>query len=160
MRAVSSCQCQASGSVMHTQLMAAFRKQRGSVSALTGTALGHSLCVCVCLCACTCIKNMAGADTCACLCLQKKSYVLVMADPDAPSRSNPVAAHWRHWLVANIQVQLFFKHFCQALCVCVSAVVTRAAFSDWIRKSLQIYEVVETPHFPPITTTTTITPPL
>ncbi|XP_075895205.1 phosphatidylethanolamine-binding protein 4 isoform X1 [Nelusetta ayraudi] len=34
---------------------------------------------------------------------EKKPYVLVMADPDAPSRSNPVAAHWRHWLVANIQ---------------------------------------------------------
>lgn len=34
------------------------------------------------------------------------------------------------------------------VCVCVSAVVTRAAFSDWIRKSLQIYEVVENPHFP------------
>lgn len=33
---------------MHTQLMAAFRKQTGSVSAVTGTALGQSQCVCWC----------------------------------------------------------------------------------------------------------------
>ncbi|XP_024908916.1 phosphatidylethanolamine-binding protein 4 isoform X2 [Cynoglossus semilaevis] len=32
-----------------------------------------------------------------------KTYVLVMVDPDAPSRSNPKAAYWRHWLVTDIQ---------------------------------------------------------
>ncbi|EDL35930.1 phosphatidylethanolamine-binding protein 4 isoform a precursor [Mus musculus] len=29
-------------------------------------------------------------------------YLLVMVDPDAPSRSNPVMKYWRHWLVSNI----------------------------------------------------------
>ncbi|XP_072122605.1 phosphatidylethanolamine-binding protein 4 [Mobula birostris] len=29
-------------------------------------------------------------------------YVLIMVDPDAPSKSNPVFRHWRHWLVTNI----------------------------------------------------------
>lgn len=31
-----------------------------------------------------------------------KSYVLMMIDPDAPSRDNPTAAPIRHWLVVNI----------------------------------------------------------
>lgn len=30
-------------------------------------------------------------------------YVLVMVDPDAPSRYNPTARFWRHWLVTDIQ---------------------------------------------------------
>ncbi|XP_037064313.1 phosphatidylethanolamine-binding protein 4 isoform X1 [Peromyscus leucopus] len=30
-------------------------------------------------------------------------YVLVMVDPDAPSRADPQMRYWRHWLVANIQ---------------------------------------------------------
>ncbi|XP_029916194.1 phosphatidylethanolamine-binding protein 4 [Myripristis murdjan] len=34
---------------------------------------------------------------------QRKNYVLMMVDPDAPSRSNPAAANWRHWLVVDIQ---------------------------------------------------------
>ncbi|XP_049905938.1 phosphatidylethanolamine-binding protein 4 [Epinephelus moara] len=34
---------------------------------------------------------------------KKKMYVLVMVDPDAPSRTKPTAAFWRHWLVANVQ---------------------------------------------------------
>ncbi|KAI5746874.1 hypothetical protein M8J77_008441 [Diaphorina citri] len=29
-------------------------------------------------------------------------YTLVMTDPDAPSRQNPKAREWRHWLVVNI----------------------------------------------------------
>ncbi|XP_051897188.1 phosphatidylethanolamine-binding protein 4 isoform X2 [Pristis pectinata] len=29
-------------------------------------------------------------------------YVLIMVDPDAPSRSNPKFRYWRHWLVTNI----------------------------------------------------------
>lgn len=29
-------------------------------------------------------------------------YVLVMTDPDAPSRSNPKFREWHHWLVGNI----------------------------------------------------------
>ncbi|XP_058116753.1 protein D3-like [Anopheles ziemanni] len=29
-------------------------------------------------------------------------YTLVMADPDAPSRSNPEMRSWKHWLVGNI----------------------------------------------------------
>ncbi|XP_077456973.1 phosphatidylethanolamine-binding protein 4 [Stigmatopora argus] len=32
-----------------------------------------------------------------------KEYLLVMVDPDAPSRGNPKMAHWRHWLVVNVQ---------------------------------------------------------
>ncbi|XP_060787312.1 phosphatidylethanolamine-binding protein 4 [Neoarius graeffei] len=31
-----------------------------------------------------------------------KKYVLMMVDPDAPSRTNPTRAHWRHWLLADI----------------------------------------------------------
>ncbi|XP_069872106.1 phosphatidylethanolamine-binding protein 4 [Dipodomys merriami] len=31
------------------------------------------------------------------------NYVLVMVDPDAPSRSNPKARFWRHWMVADIK---------------------------------------------------------
>ncbi|KAM7416555.1 hypothetical protein PAMA_018559 [Pampus argenteus] len=34
---------------------------------------------------------------------KKKMYVLVMIDPDAPSRTKPTSAHWRHWLVVDIQ---------------------------------------------------------
>ncbi|XP_026199012.1 phosphatidylethanolamine-binding protein 4 [Anabas testudineus] len=34
---------------------------------------------------------------------KKKMYVLVMVDPDAPSRTKPTSAFWRHWLVVNIQ---------------------------------------------------------
>ncbi|XP_068166998.1 phosphatidylethanolamine-binding protein 4 [Antennarius striatus] len=34
---------------------------------------------------------------------KNKKYVLVMVDPDAPSHSNPTLAHWRHWLVIDIQ---------------------------------------------------------
>ncbi|XP_048186388.1 phosphatidylethanolamine-binding protein 4 isoform X2 [Perognathus longimembris pacificus] len=30
-------------------------------------------------------------------------YILVMVDPDAPSRLNPKARFWRHWLVADIK---------------------------------------------------------
>ncbi|KAL3863640.1 hypothetical protein ACJMK2_005389 [Sinanodonta woodiana] len=29
-------------------------------------------------------------------------YTLVMIDPDAPSRVNPVSGEWQHWLVTNI----------------------------------------------------------
>ncbi|EFA04147.2 protein D2 [Tribolium castaneum] len=29
-------------------------------------------------------------------------YTLVMTDPDAPSRKNPKAKEWNHWLVGNI----------------------------------------------------------
>uniref|UniRef100_A0A7M4F7U3 Phosphatidylethanolamine binding protein 4 n=1 Tax=Crocodylus porosus TaxID=8502 RepID=A0A7M4F7U3_CROPO len=34
---------------------------------------------------------------------KNKSYVLIMADPDAPSRSDPKFRFWRHWLVIDIQ---------------------------------------------------------
>ncbi|XP_072410010.1 phosphatidylethanolamine-binding protein 4 [Chiloscyllium punctatum] len=29
-------------------------------------------------------------------------YILIMADPDAPSKENPKYRFWRHWLVTNI----------------------------------------------------------
>lgn len=32
-----------------------------------------------------------------------KKYVLMMVDPDAPSRSKPTRAYWRHWLVVNVK---------------------------------------------------------
>lgn len=38
----------------------------------------------------------SGAD-------KRKTYVLMMVDPDAPNRANPTSAHWRHWLVVNIK---------------------------------------------------------
>ncbi|XP_076007235.1 phosphatidylethanolamine-binding protein 4 [Genypterus blacodes] len=34
---------------------------------------------------------------------EKKSYVLMMVDPDAPRRSSPTSAHWRHWLVVDVK---------------------------------------------------------
>ncbi|KAK9395237.1 phosphatidylethanolamine-binding protein 4-like [Crotalus adamanteus] len=33
-----------------------------------------------------------------------KKYVLIMVDPDAPSRSNPKYRFWRHWAVTDISV--------------------------------------------------------
>lgn len=36
--------------------------------------------------------------------LQDATYILVMVDPDAPSKSFPKARFWRHWLVTNIKV--------------------------------------------------------
>ncbi|XP_061871767.1 phosphatidylethanolamine-binding protein 4 isoform X2 [Colius striatus] len=34
---------------------------------------------------------------------KSKKYVLVLVDPDAPSRANPRKRFWRHWLVTDIQ---------------------------------------------------------
>ncbi|XP_075063205.1 phosphatidylethanolamine-binding protein 4 [Mixophyes fleayi] len=34
-----------------------------------------------------------------------KVYILMMVDPDAPSRIDPRYMYWRHWLVADIQGQ-------------------------------------------------------
>uniref|UniRef100_A0A8C5GHZ3 Phosphatidylethanolamine binding protein 4 n=1 Tax=Gouania willdenowi TaxID=441366 RepID=A0A8C5GHZ3_GOUWI len=31
------------------------------------------------------------------------AYILVMVDPDAPRRTLPLAAFWRHWLVVDVQ---------------------------------------------------------
>ncbi|KAM9475622.1 phosphatidylethanolamine-binding protein 4 isoform 2-T2 [Clarias gariepinus] len=36
---------------------------------------------------------------------EKKKYTLMMVDPDAPSRTKPISAHWRHWLLADIKGQ-------------------------------------------------------
>ncbi|XP_064897077.1 phosphatidylethanolamine-binding protein 4 isoform X3 [Columba livia] len=33
---------------------------------------------------------------------ENKKYVLVLADPDTPSREKPWNQYWRHWLVADI----------------------------------------------------------
>ena len=38
----------------------------------------------------------------------QRKYVLMMVDPDAPSHSNPVRSHWRHWLIADIKVKTDF----------------------------------------------------
>ncbi|XP_025066145.1 phosphatidylethanolamine-binding protein 4 isoform X3 [Alligator sinensis] len=37
---------------------------------------------------------------------KNKNYVLIMADPDAPSRSEPKFRFWRHWLVIDIKDSL------------------------------------------------------
>ncbi|KAM9195113.1 phosphatidylethanolamine-binding protein 4 [Dugong dugon] len=34
--------------------------------------------------------------------LEDATYILIMVDPDAPSRSSPTARFWRHWLVTDI----------------------------------------------------------
>ncbi|XP_068518207.1 phosphatidylethanolamine-binding protein 4 isoform X1 [Anas acuta] len=34
---------------------------------------------------------------------KSKKYVLVLVDPDAPSRANPKNRFWRHWLLADIR---------------------------------------------------------
>lgn len=36
--------------------------------------------------------------------LQSATYILMMVDPDAPSRALPQARFWRHWLVTDIKV--------------------------------------------------------
>ncbi|XP_061056680.1 phosphatidylethanolamine-binding protein 4 [Eubalaena glacialis] len=36
--------------------------------------------------------------------LDGATYILVMVDPDAPSRSSPKARFWRHWLVTDIKM--------------------------------------------------------
>uniref|UniRef100_A0A5F8GKP9 Phosphatidylethanolamine binding protein 4 n=1 Tax=Monodelphis domestica TaxID=13616 RepID=A0A5F8GKP9_MONDO len=33
---------------------------------------------------------------------KKKKYLLMMVDPDAPSKNHPKYRYWRHWLIANI----------------------------------------------------------
>ncbi|XP_027709634.1 phosphatidylethanolamine-binding protein 4 [Vombatus ursinus] len=33
---------------------------------------------------------------------ENKKYILMMVDPDAPSRNYPKNRYWRHWLIANI----------------------------------------------------------
>ena len=43
--------------------------------------------------------------------LQDAAYILVMVDPDAPSRSSPKARFWRHWLVSDIKVSSARRHF-------------------------------------------------
>uniref|UniRef100_A0A9L0SK23 Phosphatidylethanolamine binding protein 4 n=1 Tax=Equus caballus TaxID=9796 RepID=A0A9L0SK23_HORSE len=35
--------------------------------------------------------------------MEGATYILVMVDPDAPSRSSPSAQFWRHWLVTDIK---------------------------------------------------------
>eukprot|EP00092_Neocalanus_flemingeri_P001235 GFUD01001317.1.p1 GENE.GFUD01001317.1~~GFUD01001317.1.p1 ORF type:complete len:189 (-),score=60.19 GFUD01001317.1:81-647(-) len=32
-----------------------------------------------------------------------QKYTIAMVDPDAPSRENPRAAQWNHWLVTNVE---------------------------------------------------------
>ncbi|XP_059551118.1 phosphatidylethanolamine-binding protein 4 isoform X3 [Myotis daubentonii] len=34
---------------------------------------------------------------------ESATYMLIMVDPDAPSRSSPQARFWRHWLVTDIK---------------------------------------------------------
>lgn len=59
-------------------------------------------------------KMNLGADGCPggmlasrpCPLLQNKKYVLVLADPDTPSREKPWNQYWRHWLVADIPVSV------------------------------------------------------
>ncbi|XP_072538724.1 phosphatidylethanolamine-binding protein 4 [Salminus brasiliensis] len=34
---------------------------------------------------------------------KKKTYTLIMVDPDAPSRTNPTRSHWRHWVLVDIE---------------------------------------------------------
>ena len=31
------------------------------------------------------------------------AYLLMMVDPDAPSRENPIKRSWLHWMVINIK---------------------------------------------------------
>jgi large subunit ribosomal protein L35 len=34
------------------------------------------------------------------------AYLLMMVDPDAPSRDNPIKRSWLHWLIINIKGML------------------------------------------------------
>uniref|UniRef100_A0A4W2EW16 Phosphatidylethanolamine binding protein 4 n=1 Tax=Bos indicus x Bos taurus TaxID=30522 RepID=A0A4W2EW16_BOBOX len=42
--------------------------------------------------------------------LDDAAYILVMVDPDAPSRSSPKARFWRHWLVSDIKPTILPPH--------------------------------------------------
>lgn len=74
--------------------------------------------------------------------MQKRMYILVMVDPDAPRRSQH-AAYWRHWLVVNIKVslpELLLLHL-----ICVGKDNDTDGVFYWIRKSysmIEIYKVV------------------
>lgn len=48
---------------------------------------------------------MCRAQTLSLL-LQSKKYVLVLVDPDAPSRADPKNRFWRHWLLADVRVSV------------------------------------------------------
>lgn len=41
-----------------------------------------------------------------CLLSQSKKYVLMLVDPDAPSRANPRSRFWRHWLLTDVPVSV------------------------------------------------------
>uniref|UniRef100_A0A8D0DUT0 Phosphatidylethanolamine binding protein 4 n=1 Tax=Salvator merianae TaxID=96440 RepID=A0A8D0DUT0_SALMN len=38
---------------------------------------------------------------------KNKKYVLIMVDPDAPSRTNPIYRFWRHWVITDIRVSKY-----------------------------------------------------
>ncbi|XP_062274329.1 phosphatidylethanolamine-binding protein 4 [Scomber scombrus] len=59
--------------------------------------------MCLCFGVLPCGSSTRCPELSEFLFLSKKMYVLVMVDPDAPSRTKPTSAHWRHWLVVNIQ---------------------------------------------------------
>ncbi|KAM9822854.1 phosphatidylethanolamine-binding protein 4 [Syngnathus typhle] len=35
--------------------------------------------------------------------VEGEKYLLMMVDPDAPSHASPTMAHWRHWLVTDVE---------------------------------------------------------
>lgn len=115
--------CHALGILIHKQHMAALRTQKVSGTVLTELPLGQSQCVWYSSTLSTCNNNIWIS-----FCLQKKMYVLVMVDPDAPSRITPTSASWRHWLVVDIQVQLFCNNLCSRLSTCALLIGTRAAY--------------------------------
>ncbi|XP_053180560.1 phosphatidylethanolamine-binding protein 4 [Scomber japonicus] len=59
--------------------------------------------MCLCFGVLPCGSSTGCPELSGFLFLSKKMYVLVMVDPDAPSRTKPTSAYWRHWLVVNIQ---------------------------------------------------------
>ncbi|XP_076587715.1 phosphatidylethanolamine-binding protein 4 isoform X1 [Chaetodon auriga] len=71
---------------------------------------------------------------------KKKMYVLVMVDPDAPSRTKPTSAHWRHWLVVDVQGSALKKGHMKGTTLTEYAPLTPPQKSGFHRYQFMLFE--------------------
>lgn len=71
---------------------------------------------------------------------KNKMYVLVMVDPDAPSRIKPTSAYWRHWLVVDIQGNALKKGHIQGTTLTEYAPPTPPQKSGFHRYQFMLFE--------------------
>ncbi|XP_054854323.1 phosphatidylethanolamine-binding protein 4 isoform X2 [Eublepharis macularius] len=74
---------------------------------------------------------------------RNKHYVLIMVDPDAPSRANPKYRYWRHWLVTNIRGTDLKTGKVQGHVLTDYIRPTPPSHSGYHRYQFQIYEQLE-----------------